>query len=432
MRMTDTINIFSHEPELAVLSINLKNPTLVNLSSGPRFYMFSSIPHQVIYKEMEDLYEKNLVADSSLVVASLESSGTLNKAGGKEYIEYLLGLDYPEANLSEYVRILQQSYKARMAITAVSTFKTSEITTDNVDTLMSTLKRSIDNITETSGGSATVHIGDNMKEFTDTVISRVSNPGIRGFSWGISDIDITTGGKSAGDLWIIASRPSMGKTAVICNSLLKDGENGVPSILFEKEMNYQSLVERLVAIDTGIPLQNIRMGILNQEQLKLILASGKKIKEYPIYIDTNFKSDVYYLESTISRHQKVNGIKNVYLDYLQLFAERDDNQTHELGRISRTLKLLSTELNICTIAVSQLNRMVEMRDNKRPFLSDLRQSGNLEEDADFVVGLYRDDYYNTESSAKGLLEFIVLKARNGPVGTLTLKFVADSNKVLKV
>jgi replicative DNA helicase len=213
----------------------------------------------------------------------------------------------------------------------------------------------------------------------------------------------------------------------LCNSILEDGKNNVPVLFFEKEMNYQSLVERLVAIDSGVSIQNIRLGILDKKQVDKIGESMRKIREYPIFIDTTFNSDIHYLESTIYKYKATKNIGVVYLDYLQLMAERDDNQTHELGRISRACKLLANDQGICIIGASQLNRGVEMRDNKRPMMSDLRQSGNLEEDADFVVALYRDEYYDKETKYKNLMEFIILKARNGPVGTITLKFDPESN-----
>jgi replicative DNA helicase len=429
--MTET-KLFSMEPETAVISMVLKNPAETLPVPGLRFFMFSSNAHMLIFREIEDLFEKQLLPDSALVINSLESASKLSAVGGKEYIEQLLTLDYPIANIHEYARLVVASYKARSLLTTISSVKTTELTIDSVDDVIGNFKKSLDTLMESYGGASTLLIGENIRKVYDEIIARMAHPGIRGLSWGISEINMATGGKTEGDLWIVASRPSMGKTSVILNAILEDGKNGIPCLFFEKEMDYQTLVERLVAIDTGIPLQNIRQGILKQEELKVVLDSINKIKTYPIFIDTNFLSDVYYLESTIARYTKLHGVKTVYLDYLQLFAERDDNQTHELGKISRMLKLSAVAHKLCIIAVSQLNRSVELRENKRPILSDLRQSGNLEEDADIVVGLYRDEYYNKESKNKGMMEFIIMKARNGPIGTLTLKFIAETNKVDKL
>jgi replicative DNA helicase len=424
-------NIFSIEPEVAVLSILLRFPDTSYSTEGLRFFMFSSLPHQIIYQEIENLLEKQFLPDAHLIVNSLESSKNLSKVGGKDYIEQLIKEDFQKENLKEYTSFIIASYKARSLLSTISGVKSEELNIDNVDFWIDKVKKSLDNLMESSGGTLTVHIGDGIKAAFDAIVARAEHPGIRGSSWGISDIDLATGGKSSGDLWIISGRPSSGKTAVICNSILVDGKNGVPCLLFSKEMNYQILLERLVAIETGIPIQSIRLGFINQEQLKVIADALAEIKKYPIYIDTSFTSDLYYLESTIVRFKSLYNIKNVYIDYLQLLSERDENQTQELGRISRLLKLLANQHELCIMAVSQLNRAVEQRDNKRPLMSDLRQSGSLEEDADFVVGLYREDYYNKETTNKGLMEFSILKSRNGPVGTITLKFVADSNKVSK-
>lgn len=425
-------NIFSAEPEIAVLSILLRFPDMSYSVDGLRFFMFSSTPHQLIYQEIEGLSEKQLLPDAHLIISSLESTKNLNKVGGKDYIEYLIKQDFPMENLKEYITFIVASYKARSLLSTISGIKSEELTIDNVDFWVDKLKKSLDGLMETSGGSLTVHVGDGVRAAFDEIVARTTSPGIRGATWGITDLDLATGGKNPGDLWIIGGRPGSGKSAMMCNSVLTDGKNGVPCLLFEKEMNYQTLLERLVAIETGIPLQNIRLGLLTQDQIEVISVALAIIKKYPIYIDTSFTSDLYYIESTITRFKSLYGVKNVYLDYLQLLSERDENQTQELGRISRMLKLLANQHSICIVAISQLNRSVEQRDNKRPLMSDLRQSGSLEEDADYVIGLYRDDYYNKESPNKGLLEFIILKARNGPVGTLTLKFTAESNKISKV
>lgn len=425
--MTDAL--FSTEHEVKVISIILKNPDLY-YGCGIRFFMMSASAHQVIFQEIETLIEKQLVPDSQMVVASLESSGNLAKVGGKEYIEYLVNQDFNKDNLKEYCKLLVASYKGSRLLSDISSIRSTKLTLDNVDTTISNLRNSLDALSGVSVGGGTVHVGDRIKEAFEEIIARTASPGIRGHSWGINSIDMATGGKSPGDWWIISGRPSQGKTALICNSIIADGKNGVPVLFFEKEMNYQSLVERLVAVESGVPIQNIRLGVLKKDEIPLIGDAISRIRNYPLYIDTTFNSDINYLENTIYKYKATKGIEVVYIDYLQLLSERDENQTQELGRISRTCKLMANDQAVCVIGLSQLNRGVEARDNKRPLMSDLRQSGNLEEDADYVVGLYRDEYYNKETSYKNLMEFIILKARNGPVGTLTLKFDQESNKVV--
>jgi replicative DNA helicase len=420
--------LFSTEHEIAVLSTLLKNPELY-YGTGVRYFMMSAVPHQLIYQEIEILNDKQLVPDIQMVANSLDSSGNLVKVGGRDYLNSITSQEFPKENLLEYCKLLLASYKARVFVDAAGKVKADGITLDNVDASIYGFRKIIDDLSEASGGGGTAHIGDGIKKSFEEIVARTANPGVRGHTWGIRDIDTTTGGKCAGDWWVIGGRPSQGKTCLICNSILTDGENGTPVLFFEKEMNYQSLVERLVAIDSGVSIQDIRLGMLNEGKIKLIGESMRKIREYPIYIDTTFNSDIHYMESTIYKYKNSKGIEVVYIDYLQLMAERGDNQTAELGQISRMGKLLANDQNVCIVGVSQLNRGVEARENKRPMMSDLRQSGNLEEDADFVVGLYRDEYYDKETRYKNMMEFLILKARNGPIGTVTLKFDPESNKV---
>jgi replicative DNA helicase len=211
---------------------------------------------------------------------------------------------------------------------------------------------------------------------------------------------------------------------------MNQAEEGIRSLMFSREMQKQPLMERFISIETGIPLTpNIRMGQLTKTELETISLTLKRIKEYPVFLDTNYSGSLDYVENTVRKYKRLYGIDVVYIDYLQLLAERDENSTQELGRIMRRAKILSLELDIVFAIASQLNRNVELRDNKRPILSDFRQSGNIEEDADLAVGLYRDEYYNQNSKSKGTMEFIINKHRNGPVGIIPLTFKAETNKI---
>ena len=420
--------LFSTEHEIAVLSTLLKYPELY-YGSDVRSFMMSSATSTAIFHEIELLNEKQLVADIYLVANSLDSSGKLTAIGGREYLDWLVAQDYKKENFKEYCNMLILSYKGKVYSSEASKVRPDNLTLANVEDSIRGFRKTLDDLMEVSGGGGTVHIGDGINKSFDDIVARTANPGVRGHSWGIKDIDSITGGKCEGDWWVLGGRPGQGKTALLCNSILADGRAGVPILFFEKEMNYQSLVERLVAIDSGVPITNIRLGLLDSTQIQSIGSSMRRIRDYPIYIDTTFTSDIHYMESVIYKYKATKGIGVVYLDYLQLMSERGDNQTAELGQISRMCKLLANDQKVCIVGASQLNRNVEARDNKRPAMSDLRQSGNLEEDADYVVGLYRDEYYNKETKYKNFMEFIILKARNGPLGTVTLKFDPESNKI---
>jgi len=427
--MTKTSEVFVHDAELAVLSIVLKNPEYAFKTKELQAFMFSSIVHKKLFAEIENFIERQLVPDPSLIISSLGSSNELDSIGGEPFINYLLELEFIPDNFTEYIDMVVAAYKTRSVIVLGNRLTMDKLHPSSIDDEIYSIKKELDKLTESSGGGTTRHIGSNMSDTFSTITARLDNPGVRGGTWGLNSLDVVSGGKSPGDMWIFGGRPGSGKTAAICNSILADAEAGTPSLLIEKEMNFQTLIERLLSISLGIQLSNIRQGYLKQEDVDRIFEQLKVFKEYPIYIDSNFSSSMSYLESTIRKYHKTKGVEVVYVDYLQLVVDRGDNQTQELGKISRMFKLLANDLNITNVLVSQLNRAVELRDDKRPIMSDLRQSGNLEEDADFVVGLYRDDYYNRESKYKGTMEYIILKNRNGPVGTLPMKFTAITNKI---
>jgi len=236
---------------------------------------------------------------------------------------------------------------------------------------------------------------------------------------------------------IIAGRPGMGKTAVMCNSAVEVAKSlqqegkGQSVQIFSLEMNKIGLTERMVSMESGVPLADIRLGTISNDQLQKVAETIKKLKDLPLYIDTNFDTDDQYFASMVRKYNKTKGTRIVFFDYIQLASERDANQTAEIGRFTRMGKILANELGITTILFSQLNRAVELREDKRPVLSDLRQSGNIEEDADLVMFLYRDDYYNQKSLNKGEMEHIIRKHRNGPTGSLWYNFGLDTLKVSK-
>jgi replicative DNA helicase len=205
--------------------------------------------------------------------------------------------------------------------------------------------------------------------------------------------------------------------------------SGVPSLLFSLEMRSDSLSQRVISIESGISIFDIRLGKINKTQLELIKSTANKIKELPLYLDTTFYVTPEYLTNTIRRYKKLHDIKVVYLDYIQLMIERSANATHDIGKVTRDLKLLANELDITVVMASQLNRGVEGRENKRPLLSDIRQSGNIEEDADVVIGLYRDIIYNQNTNKPKEIELIIMKQRQGPTGTIFENFDDTTNKI---
>jgi replicative DNA helicase len=268
----------------------------------------------------------------------------------------------------------------------------------------------------------------------DTLIGiekRTENPGIVGVGLGIDSVDNVTGGASGGELWIVAGRPGSGKTAHLCNWILNAGKLGKPSLVIEREMRDTNLAERLLSIKSGIPIIDIKNGLVTKDQLKLLKAASDEIRSYPIYIDTDTSEGFEYSIATSKRYIHNKGVKLVLIDYIQLEVEREENQTQELGSLSRKLKRTALGEDVTFVAYSQLNRLVELRDDKRPRLSDLRQCGNLEEDADIVIGFYRPHMYEEKMKNSKILEHIILKFRNGPTGTIPLDFIAETNRIME-
>jgi replicative DNA helicase len=420
-------HFFKPDAEVAILSILLKNPNMIFDLRSLKSYMFSSTPNQFLYASILELLDQGLVPEINLLDSHLKSKNRDTSVGGREYLNYLVSMELSCENLLEFERIVVDSYKARM-LTKLSTDLPDKISgTADIDSLIGNLRVSLDNLVESTGGQTTESMEMVLKDTWNSILERVQNPGIQGITTGSEKVDMASGGLVEGDLWIIAGRPSMGKSAVACNWMLNQAKLGIPTLLFSLEMRKELITERIISISTGIPLTNIRLGLLNQDQLNKISEIITLIKPYKIFIDPTFDANIRYVSSTIRRYVKLHGIKVVYLDYIQLLAERNADATHTLGAISRELKILSHELNVTCVVLSQLSRAVELRDNKRPLLADLRQSGNLEEDADVVIGLYRDEKYNYETKHKGILEHIFLKQRSGPIGSTFLNF--DENTV---
>ncbi len=422
--------LFSPEAEEGVLSLIMKNPTLIHNTNGVQSHMFSAEPYINLYAEMESLVAQNQEPDPNLIIASLESKNALDSVGGKQHINKLLNKDFKEEAFPVLTRIVIDSYKGRSLFSMMSGVKKENLNTSNIDETLGNFKKGLENLLEMRNYATTLHVSDLTSPAFDEIMARTKKPGIKGISWGVQRIDNATGGKSPGDLVVIAGRPGSGKTSVVCNSILADVQAGKPILLIEKEMRPQELLERLVSIDTGISGTNIQLGVLDQGQIDKIYASLGKMKKYPIYLDVNFRStDPYYLESIVNKYRNKHGIEIVYLDYLQMSTERDETQTQEIGRLTRLFKVMANEMNICSVLCSQLNRNVESREDKRPMMSDMKQSGAIEEDADFIIGLYRDEYYNKETKFKNMMEYIILKHRNGPTGTVAVHFDGPTYRI---
>ena len=422
------MELIPQNEETLVLSAILNNPERIYNLNGLRPHMLSNNTNIILLDNMINMGEDNLQPNKQLISSLLGASGKLNLVGGDAYLDYLVNQpnQTPE-NIDRFIEVLKDSYKAREFLSILNKIDLDTIKRDGATEIIGNTQLELDKLLSNSGTGYIRQVGSLFNDVFDDIVKRTENPGLRGCPTGFKSLDVITGGYGEGELWIVASRPTMGKSSVISNSQLCLAKINEASITFSKEMNSSSLVERLIAIDTGIALSDIRLGTICKADVEIIASKKDAFKDYRIFLDSNFGADIHYIESAIRKYVQLSGVKVVFIDYLQLLSERDENQTQELGRITMKLKLLAEKLQICVVLLSQLNRSLESRENKRPILSDMRQSGNIEEDADVVIGLYRDDYYNgKESKLKGIMEFIILKQRNGAIGTIPMKFSPEN------
>lgn len=416
-------NFFDARREEAILGLLLTNGSVIHDVKGkltPK--RFLSTPHELIYRAIESLADDNRDPNFLMVSGKLEEQRTFEQVGGIEYLETLVQHNYSLNNLDELIRKLNDSYKVRRLIEINNNIPIYLKDANRVDEVITKLDIDLSNLTQETNQADVVLLGDVIDETYERVLKKAENPGIDGRSTGFNGIDNKTGGFLGGEIWYIGSRPTHGKSAWLIKVAMNVAKQGSAVLLFNREMSPESIQHRMLSIISGIPLENIRRGHIDGQVNKLDKARAS-LKGIPVYLDSNFQGGIDYIASTIRKYHQLYKIKLVGLDYIGLIVERTAGEsTHLLGAASRKLKLLSNELDITTIILSQMNRMCETRENKRPLMADLRQSGNLEEDADIMVALYRDAIYNPNSLDKDVCEFIIRKARNGPTGTVILKF----------
>ena len=336
-----------------------------------------------------------------------------------------MAIETDEGNFDVYADNIVNGFKIKELINISANLSNMVKGGESSDYAISWLNNKVNEL-NLNAVSDVIDINSASSEMFKQLVERLNgSTDIPEVSTGFSDLDLITGGYFPGEVWFIASRPSMGKSATMCNSVL----SGVPSMVFSLEMPVNSITQRMVAIKSNVSPFNMRLGNIDKKGIDKIEEAIATIKNLPIYINTSYLITPTSISSYIRQYVREKGIRVVHIDYIQLLAERGENSVHELGRISRDMKLLANELGITIVLYSQLNRLVEGREDKRPILSDIRQSGNLEEDGDIVIFLYRDIVYNPETKNKNEIEFIIRKQRNGPIGTIFGEFIGETNLI---
>lgn len=399
--------------------------------------VFYSGKHRNIFIAIRNLFKLNEGIDHFTVFSELKRLGKDEDSGGASYlIELTQNIDSP-ANFEYYARIVLEKSILRELI-SVSHEIAAEAYTSKQDALsiLSAAERKIFEITEKHIKKTYVDLKTAVNEAMDYLdsihskdfLSQVAVP------TGYYDLDALLGGFQKSDMLILAARPSMGKTAFALNLARKAVEH-VPTVVFSLEMSAQQLVLRLLCAEAELESHKVRTGKLPMNLTQKLARSASKLVEFPMYIDDTPALSILEITAKARRLKNEKNIGFIIIDYLQLMTshERMDSREREISHISRSLKALAKELNIPIMALAQLNRAVESRQDKRPQLSDLRESGSIEQDADVVMFIHRPEYYGMKTdkdgnSLEGIAEIIVAKHRNGPTDDVKLVFLKDFGK----
>ncbi|HOT30932.1 MAG TPA: replicative DNA helicase [Petrotogaceae bacterium] len=433
----------SIEAEESVLgSIFLDPLILPEIIEEIRWEDFYYDKNKTIFKSMEELFEKGEPVDVVTVIENLRANGKLASIGGEEFLISLAQATPTTANFLYYTKIVKEKALLRTLITASSEIVESVRTVGDAQEILEFAEKRIFSIAE----ARATRTYDTLPNIMHGVFEKIeefkkraqegSNALVTGISTGYKSLDRITSGFHKSDLVIIAARPSMGKSSFALNLAANVAVREKKSVaIFSLEMSKEQLANRVLCSEASVDLQKVRTGMISEDEWNKLVYHAGELSKSKIIFDDEPGLDPRTLRAKARRMKREFAIDAVFIDYIQLMTSRvkdnSENRQQEISEISRSLKLLARELDITVIALSQLSRAVEQREDKRPRLSDLRESGAIEQDADMVMFLYRDAYYKRkkEDSQNDLIlnqaheaELIIGKQRNGPIGTLSMVF----------
>ncbi len=394
--------------------------------------------HQRIFEAMVDLSEENEPVDLITLTASLQTRQQLEEVGGVSYLSELAKAVPTSANVDYYAQIVEEKSMLRRLIRAASEIVSNGFASaEDVGDIIDQAEQRIMEISNRRSGNGFISIRDVLMEVFERVeFLHQHKGGTTGIPSGFPALDKMTSGFQKSDLIIVAARPSVGKTAFALNIAQNVGVRGKETVaIFSLEMAASQLVQRIICAEANVDAGRMRTGFLEPDDWEKLTMAISTLSEANIYIDDSPTITVSSIRTKCRRLKKEKGLSMILIDYLQLVhsrARNSENRQQEVSEISRTLKAIARELEVPVIALSQLSRGVEQRQDKRPLMSDLRESGSIEQDADIVAFLYRDDYYNQDSEKKNIIEIIIAKQRNGPVGTVELVFLKNYNKFVNL
>ncbi|HEX6934407.1 MAG TPA: replicative DNA helicase [Streptosporangiaceae bacterium] len=383
--------------------------------------------HQIVHEVILDLYSRGEPADAVTVAAELTKRGDIGKVGGAPYLHTLIASVPTAANAGYYARIVRERAILRRLVEVGTRIVQLGYAGDaDADELVDRAQAEVYGVTERRVSDDYLPLSEIMPEALVEIEAIGSRGGtMTGVPTGFADLDALTNGLHAGQMVVIAARPALGKSTLALDlARAASIKHGLASVIFSLEMSRNEITMRLLSAEARIGLHSMRTGQMSDDDWTRLARRMSEVANAPMFIDDSPNMSMMEIRAKCRRLKQQHDLKLVIIDYLQLMTspKRVENRQQEVSELSRSLKLLAKELNVPVIAVAQLNRGPEQRNDKRPMLSDLRESGSIEQDADVVILLHREDAYERESPRAGEADFIVAKHRNGPTTTVTVAF----------
>ena len=425
----------STDAEKSVIGSMLMDKDAITTASeilvGDDFYVKQN---QILFETMVELHNEGKPVDLVTLQNRLKEKDVPPEITSMEFVRDLLDSVPTSANVKYYAGIVAEKASLRKLIKATESVENDcYAQKDPVDTIMDEAEKNIFKVLQRRNAGDYVPISTVVNNALDKISIAARNKGaVTGIPTGFIDLDFKTAGLQPSDLVLIAARPSMGKTAFVLNIAQHVAfRQNLSCAIFSLEMSKEQLVNRLFSLQSGVDAQKLRTGNLDESDWESLIEGATDIGQSKLIIDDTPGISIGELRSKCRRYKLEHGLDIIMIDYLQLMTgsgKNAESRQQEISEISRSLKGLARELQVPVIALSQLSRAVESRPDKRPMLSDLRESGAIEQDADVVMFIYRDDYYNHESPDKGVSEIIIAKQRNGPIGTVKLAWLPELTK----
>jgi replicative DNA helicase len=427
MQAVDRLPPHNLEAEQSVLgSLLIDRDAVIRIASYVKPSDFYRAAHGLIYEAILTLYNKREPTDLITLVDELRRTAKLDDAGGETYLTELIAAVPTAVHVEYYGRIVERTATLRRLISAGTEIVDIGYTEAmDIEQALDGAEKAIFAVSQKRSTRDFRSIGEILEEYFDRLDTLQQNKGtVVGVPTGFADLDKLTGGLQRSDLIIIAARPAVGKSSLglgmAFNAAISYGKTVG---LFVLEMSAEQIVQRMLSMETGIDSHRLRMGYIDDSEWSSVTRAFGRLAEANIFIDDTASANIMEVRSKSRRLHAERGLDLLIIDYLQLMtATRADNRVQEISQISRALKGLARELDVPVVALAQLSRAVETRQSHVPMLSDLRESGSIEQDADIVAFIYREDVYDQDTDRKGIADLIIAKHRNGPIGTVHLRF----------